>query len=209
MAQRGLTAQAFCLENELRPASLYAWQRTLAKRDAEAIPFAQVHVLTDETSNALSPKEPSAFRNLSLLDDFFPKFFFCPDLWRRCGVSWCRSTAAPLSEPLSTRNIPLPTREQLPEDKITLQDMVLELLATVQRSRLNEDELRHRIAMLLRRIYGPRTERFDPNQGSLLCEAPFGPFRQRCLTPFFPNALRRRRPPARTQPMRQSPRQRR
>jgi transposase len=84
------------------------------------------------------------------------------------------STAAPLSEPLSTRNVPLPTREQLPEDKITLQDMVLELLVTVQRSRLNEDELRHRIAMLLRRIYGPRTERFDPNQGSLFDEVADG-----------------------------------
>ena len=68
----------------------------------------------------------------------------------------------------------MPTREQLPQDKVTLQDMVLELLTTIQRSRLNEDELRHRIAMLLRRIYGPRTERFDPNQGSLFDEAADG-----------------------------------
>lgn len=81
------------------------------------------------------------------------------------------STAAPLSEPLSTRNLPLPTREQLPEDKVTLQDMVLELLTTVQRSRLDMEEMQHRLAMLLRRIYGPRTERFDPNQGMLFDEA--------------------------------------
>jgi hypothetical protein len=57
----GLTAQAFCLENGLSPANLYAWQRTLAQRDAEGIPFAQVHVLADGTSNALSPAAGAAF----------------------------------------------------------------------------------------------------------------------------------------------------
>jgi transposase len=81
------------------------------------------------------------------------------------------STAAPLSEPLSTRNVPLPTREQLPEDKVTLQDMVLELLTTVRHSRLSIEEMQHRIAMLLRRIYGPRSERFNPDQGLLWDEA--------------------------------------
>jgi transposase len=84
------------------------------------------------------------------------------------------STAAPLSEPISTRNVPLPTRAQLPQDMVMLQDMVLELLSTIHHSRLNEDELRHRIAMLLRRIYGPRTERFNPDQGQLFDEAADG-----------------------------------
>ncbi len=57
----GLAAQAFCLENGLSPNSLYAWQRILTQRDAEAISFAQVHVLADETSNALSPAAGAAF----------------------------------------------------------------------------------------------------------------------------------------------------
>jgi len=57
----GLTAGAFCLENGLSQPSLYAWQRTLAKRDAEAIPFAQVHVLADESSDPLSPAVGAAF----------------------------------------------------------------------------------------------------------------------------------------------------
>jgi hypothetical protein len=57
----GLTAGAFCLEHGLRQASLYAWQRTLAQRDAEAIPFAQVHVVADETSEPLSPSVLTAF----------------------------------------------------------------------------------------------------------------------------------------------------
>jgi hypothetical protein len=48
----GLSAGAFCLENGLSQASLYAWQRILALRDAEAVPFVQVHVLADETHDA-------------------------------------------------------------------------------------------------------------------------------------------------------------
>ena len=84
------------------------------------------------------------------------------------------STAAPLSEPISTRNVPLPTRDQLPKDTITLQDMVLELMASVHHCRHNEDELRHQVAMLLRRIYGPRTERFNPDQGQLFDQAADG-----------------------------------
>jgi len=84
------------------------------------------------------------------------------------------STAAPISEPVSMRNLPLPTREQLPKDVWTLQDMVLELMTTVHHSRLNEDDLQHRLNMLLRRIYGPRTERFNLDQGSLFDEAADG-----------------------------------
>jgi transposase len=74
------------------------------------------------------------------------------------------STAAPLSELVRIGNAPLPTREQLPQDVTTLQDMVLELLTTIHRDRLDQDELRQRLALLLRRLYGPRTERFDPDQ---------------------------------------------
>jgi hypothetical protein len=57
----GLSAGAFCLENGLSQASLYAWQRTLAQRDAEAIPFAQVHVVADETNDPRSPAVSAAF----------------------------------------------------------------------------------------------------------------------------------------------------
>ena len=57
----GLSARAFCLENGLSQANLYAWQRTLAQRDAEAIAFGQVHVLADETSNPLCPTVGAAF----------------------------------------------------------------------------------------------------------------------------------------------------
>jgi hypothetical protein len=50
----GLTAGAFCLESGLTQASFYAWRRTLAARDAEAVPFAQVRVLADPTDDTVS-----------------------------------------------------------------------------------------------------------------------------------------------------------
>ena len=57
----GLSARAFCLENELSQASLYAWQRSRPCRDAEVIPFAKVHVLADETSDPRSLRSALAF----------------------------------------------------------------------------------------------------------------------------------------------------
>jgi transposase len=59
----------------------------------------------------------------------------------------------------------------LPDDPIILQQMVLELLATLRDTRRQNEELQHRLDLLLRRLYGPRTERFDPNQPLLFPDA--------------------------------------
>lgn len=59
----------------------------------------------------------------------------------------------------------------LPDDPATLRQMVLELLAVLRDTRRQNDELQHRLDLLLRRIYGPRTERFDPNQPLLIPDA--------------------------------------
>jgi transposase len=59
---------------------------------------------------------------------------------------------------------PPTTPEQLPDDRATLKRMVLELLATVQQQQRDHDALAHRVALLLARLYGRRTERFDPDQ---------------------------------------------
>ena len=80
------------------------------------------------------------------------------------------STAAPSSEPVCTRNAPLPTLEQLPKDPDTLQRMVLELVLTLQQERRDREALQHRIGLLLRRLYGPRQERFNPDQLLLFAE---------------------------------------
>jgi transposase len=60
--------------------------------------------------------------------------------------------------------------EHLPDDLATLKDMILELLATLQERNRDNEALRHRLELLLRRLYGPRSERVDPNQRSLFPE---------------------------------------
>jgi transposase len=59
----------------------------------------------------------------------------------------------------------------LPDDPVILRQMVLELLDVLRQARRENEELRHRLDLLLRRLYGPRTERFDPNQPLLIPDA--------------------------------------
>src|SRR4051794_35679053 len=78
-------------------------------------------------------------------------------------MSECVRPTAPesLADPAAT----------LPDDPVILQQMVLELLATLRDTRRQNDDLQHRLDILLRRLYGPRTERFDPNQPLLIPDA--------------------------------------
>jgi transposase len=80
------------------------------------------------------------------------------------------SMAAPLLEPVSTRNAPLPTLEQLPDDLDTLKRMIVELVATLRDERQDKEQLQHRLHLLLQRLYGPRSERFNPNQPLLFAD---------------------------------------
>jgi len=70
------------------------------------------------------------------------------------------ATAASVAADATT----LPTLEQLPNDLALLKQMFLELLITLRQERHDKQALHHRLDLLLRRIYGPRGERFDPNQ---------------------------------------------
>src|SRR3954451_10277672 len=71
------------------------------------------------------------------------------------------TTPKPLADPTAV----------LPDDPAILQQMILELLAALRDTRRQNDELQHRLDLLLRRIYGPRTERFDPDQPLLIPDA--------------------------------------
>jgi transposase len=71
------------------------------------------------------------------------------------------TTPEPLADPAAA----------LPDNPVILQQMVLELLAALRDTRRQNDELQHRLDLLLRRIYGPRTERVDPNQPLLIPDA--------------------------------------
>jgi transposase len=73
--------------------------------------------------------------------------------------------------------VPLPPTAvgPLPDDVATLQRLVVELLASLQEQRRDNDALRHRLDLLLRRLYGPRGERHDPNQLLLFAALAAGP----------------------------------
>jgi transposase len=59
---------------------------------------------------------------------------------------------------------------QLPDDPALLKSMVAELLAALRHSQQETEHLQHRLDQLLRRLYGPRAERYDPNQPLLFPE---------------------------------------
>jgi transposase len=59
----------------------------------------------------------------------------------------------PMSTTLATLDMPLP------DDPAVLQQMIRELLSQLQAARHNEEHLQHRLDQLLRRLYGPRSEK--------------------------------------------------
>jgi transposase len=59
---------------------------------------------------------------------------------------------------------PLPDPALLPNDVDHLKKMILELIISLREQHLDNRQLRDRLDQLLRRLYGPRAERYDPNQ---------------------------------------------
>src|SRR5206468_12184000 len=74
------------------------------------------------------------------------------------------------ARPITTEPPADPTAA-LPDDPVILRQMILELLDALRDTRRQNDELQHRLNLLLRRIYGPRTECFDPDQPLLIPDA--------------------------------------
>jgi transposase len=72
---------------------------------------------------------------------------------------------------------PHPTADSLPDDPATLKRMVLELLATLAETRHEREQLQERLHLLLARLYGRKSERFNPNQPLLFADLhqPAGP----------------------------------
>jgi transposase len=91
-----------------------------------------------------------------------------------------------------TPGLPPNAAEQLPDDVGTLKRMVLELLASCHEHRRDNEALRHRIELLLRRLYGPRGERFDPNQLLLFAEMAAGQDTAAPAEPASPEKPKRR-----------------
>ena len=71
-----------------------------------------------------------------------------------------------------TPGIPLPDATvSLPDDPVILRQMIRELLDVLRQTRHENAQLQHRLDLLLRRLYGPRTEPFDPKQPLLIPDA--------------------------------------
>ena len=81
-------------------------------------------------------------------------------------------TGMSLADPAA--GLPPTAAEQLPDDVATLKRMVLELLASLHERDRDIEGYRHRISLLLRRLYGPRGERIDPHQLLLFAEMATG-----------------------------------
>ena len=60
----------------------------------------------------------------------------------------------------------------LPDDPALLKAMLAEVLAALRTSRQDGERLRERLDQLLRRLYGPRSERLNPDQPLLFAEPP-------------------------------------
>jgi len=76
------------------------------------------------------------------------------------------------AEVVPTPGTPLPDgASSLPDDPVILQQMIRELLDVLRQTRHENEQLQYRLDLLLRRLYGPRTERFDPNQPLLIPDA--------------------------------------
>jgi transposase len=66
----------------------------------------------------------------------------------------------------------VPDATQLPDDPAILQRMIGELIETLRNTRRENQQLHDRLEQLLHRLYGPRAERYDPNQPLLFAELP-------------------------------------
>jgi transposase len=83
--------------------------------------------------------------------------------------------AAATAPPAPTRTLPSPQpvsstsplNASLPDDLDTLKRMVRELLELLKTEKHRSDGLQHRLDQLLRRLYGPKGEKFRPDQPGL------------------------------------------
>jgi hypothetical protein len=96
------------------------------------------------------------------------RFFSCPPENKR-GLQYIIMGMS-LADPAAAGLRPT-AAEHLPDDPATLKRMVLELLASLHERDRDIEALRRRLNLLLRRLYGPRGERINPDQLLLFAEA--------------------------------------
>jgi transposase len=68
---------------------------------------------------------------------------------------------------MSTEALPLPDPDCLPDDPALLKQLVIQLLQELRTRSHEKEALEHRLDLVLRRLYGRSSEKFDPRQGTL------------------------------------------
>ena len=68
---------------------------------------------------------------------------------------------------MSTDALPLPDPALLPDDPAVLKQLVVQLLEELQKANARLERQEHHMHLLLKRIYGSTSEKFDPQQGVL------------------------------------------
>src|SRR5262245_41107885 len=72
--------------------------------------------------------------------------------------------------PAAATAVPAVDLAHLPDDPALLKAVLTEVLAALRASRQEGERLRERLDQLLRRLYGPRSERVNPDQPLLFDE---------------------------------------
>ena len=68
--------------------------------------------------------------------------------------------------------MPLPDPALLPDDPAVLKQLVVQLLEELQKAHARLERQEHHMHLLLKRIYGSTSEKFDPRQGVLFDAQP-------------------------------------
>ncbi len=72
-----------------------------------------------------------------------------------------------VEESMSTEALPLPDPATLPDDPAVLKQLVVQLLEELQKAKARLERQEHHMHLLLKRLYGRRSEKHDPRQALL------------------------------------------
>ena len=93
---------------------------------------------------------------------------------------------------MSTDALPLPDLALLPDDPAVLKALVVQLMEELQKANARLERQEHHMHLLLKRLYGSTSEKFDPRQG-VLFEAQAGEEEAVPSTPRRPRRMPRPR----------------
>ena len=86
---------------------------------------------------------------------------------KKCSARANLFRAASVLSYMSTDALPLPDPALLPDDPVVLKQLVVQLLEELQKAHARLERQEHHMHLLVKRLYGRTSEKFDPRQGVL------------------------------------------